>query len=177
MAEWNLHEWVVPVLLESSDGYKPLAMRKRFGDMARVMARQAYWLAWRESMERLSPKLVAVRFKKPAPRSRELAQTPVWREGHAPTLRELASFEAARKRAISKLMGKYAPEEGEFLAQCIGDWDYDKTIGLDGIDDMIAVALGPQLAAFKRSMAERGEIEALLFEGGAAKSSKGASRL
>lgn len=157
----NLNDLVIPVLLERSEGYKPMVAKKRFDAIAGVLAVQAYWLTWFEAMEKMKRKLDGVVFEggyhgEPQPR---------WRAILDAKPRDKAGFEAVRRRALSKLHARSAPQEYELIERSLGlvagsTCLVDPTMA----DAVIGAAIGPQLSALRMSRKERGALEELLWE-------------
>lgn len=158
----SLHDLVIPVLLQSADGYKPMLARKKFEAISRVLAVQAYWLAWFEALKKMDDKLEGVAFH--AGRRKHI-QAPAWRAGSAPTPRDHASFEQARKRALSKLYGKCAPGERDLVATSLGQGqNFERVVMPCDEDELIGAAIGPQLAGLRMSRMELSMLESLLWE-------------
>ena len=149
----------IAALLSSADGYKPMVLRRSFERLAAALAEQAYWLSWLESIEALAPVLAAARFKTPNRRKGERIQTPVWAPGAAPSARDLARFEAARKRALAKLHGKGSPSEDEVAGRAFGGWSYDHEMGAASREKVMLAAMGPQLFAYAKSKCEKKELD------------------
>lgn len=176
----NLNDLIVPLLLEKSDDFKPLVAKRRFLKAAELLAKQAYWMVWFETLARMAGKLDGARVRAPdrAGSGRANIQVPVWAKDFVATARDEASFEAARKRAKSKLHGAGTPDEEEVIPEGLGGSFHaiDHVLRLSDQDAVMVRVLGRQLWGFKTSKAERGELEKILWEGSPAAASKGKAR-
>ena len=171
---FDLKEFVVPILLESAESYKPLVEKRKFEKAAALLAKQSYWLTWFEAMEKWGDNLEAIQFT-----YGRVVQRPIWVSGYMAKNKDLILFEATRKMAVSKLHGKYAPSEYELLSESfsVAYNAVNDRVTLNSKDTIFERILGPNLNGFRMSKNERSDLEKLLWESENEKTIKNKKRL